>query len=597
MAAPLSSAARAIVSAALGAATIASGFTGCSSSRDHDPVPALPASAQADVPLTLRRRFPSDAHPGVRTRGCLFASPLAIDDAGARRIVVADGGGKITALDPATGDEAWSVDLPAPPGERAFVVATPVVVGRRLVVAYHTIAADAPRLTVVVPRLRHRVAAIDLDAHAPAADLPAFDLAPVVHGRFGDFSLDASHAMARGALVLAAPAGAKNGRVYVTFGNVRDLQPYRGWIVEVDVDAWRAKGPAAAVSAARSPVEDVDCGPEDGDGAKSDRCGAGVWSPSGPLVLPTANGGYDLVVPTGNGQLDPSRGDFGNTLMRMGPGLAFDHGCDPDACRTFGTDTLASSCVETCGRLFIPRLLPGEQPIVPASGECNGLGLWACWIEQDQLDGGSTPVALTLPSGRRVLVYPTKDGHLWLVDAEHMGTVYAHEKLTEPCGAPGDDCAMPWAGTVVTKPAVTTIDGAPAVIVPTFVADATHPAGVVALRVVEDGAAPRFAPAWQLPPFDDVSATKWFRRHPSRVTLATPAGAEEHAFVVDVTAPDDSGRLLAIRARDGKVAGQAALAGPGYRFTSPLFEGGAIFVNSCDSDAGPGFLEAFDVSR
>src|SRR5690242_4163973 len=106
---------RKLVTGIVTALVAAIAIAGCSTSSDG--VSPLPDSTRSDAPLTLRRRFPSDGHPGVRTRGCTFASPLAVDDGGARRILVADGGGVVTAIDPVTGDAAWSVTLPAPDGE------------------------------------------------------------------------------------------------------------------------------------------------------------------------------------------------------------------------------------------------------------------------------------------------------------------------------------------------------------------------------------------------------------------------------------------------------------------------------------------------
>jgi outer membrane protein assembly factor BamB len=551
------------------------------------------------TPLAFVRRFPSAAHPGVQTTGCTYASPLVVYVGQSPRIVLADGSGTVTAVDPATGDREWSVTLPAPPGERAFVVATPAVVGSLIVVAYHTVAANTSPLSVTAERLRHRVAVIDAATHAVRGDYPPFDLTASVDGPFGTLTFVPSHAIARGAVAHAVPAGGTAGRVYVTFGNVRDLQPYRGWVIEVDLDAWKTSGPQAAVTGALPTTEDVDCGPEGGDGARADLCGGGVWSSSGPLVVDGAadGGSYQVVVPVGNGQLDPSRGDYGNTMLRVGPGLSVATGCDPQACQSFTVDTLASSCVETCSDVFIPRLLPGEQPILPASGACAGLGVWDCWIAQDQLDGASSPLAVRLASGRLVLVYPTKDGHLWLVDGDRMGTVYAHQKLTDSCGTVTDPCATGWSGTIATQPALASIDGSPAVVVPTFMPDGTHPAGVFGLKVVEDGGTPAFESAWQYPRATDPAATRSFRSAPSRATVAAPlpASSVDHAFVVDVGQGGLRGTLYAIRATDGTLGAETPLSGSGYRFTAPLYLGGTVYVPSCSSDSGPGTLEAYDV--
>jgi outer membrane protein assembly factor BamB len=574
------------------------------SATDATAAPALDATdgtttgePPAAGAFALVRRFPTAALPGVQTTGCTYASPVVVDEGGTPRIVIADGSGAVTAVDPATGESVWSVTLPAPSGEQAFVVATPVVAGDLLVVAYHTVAMGTSPLLVTAPRLRHRVAVIDLAAQAISADFTPFDLTASVDGPFGDFGFEPGQAMARGSLVRAVPAGGTLGRVYVTFGNVRDLQPYRGWVFEVDLDVWKASGPQAALTATLPTAQDVACGPQGGDGARAQMCGAGVWSPAGPLVVDGADGAYRVLLPVGNGQLDPSRGDYGNTMLRTGPGLDVDAGCDPAACQDFSVETLASSCVETCADLFIPRLLPGEDPILPASGACAGLGVWDCWIAQDQLDGASSPVAVLLPSGRRVLVYPTKDGHLWLVDYDRMGTVYAHQELAASCGTTTDPCEATWSGTIATQPALTTIDGAPAVVVPTFMPDTTHPAGVFALKVVEDDGTPQFESAWQFPAASATAVTTTFRGAPSRAIVAVPAPAAsvDHAFVVDVGQGGSSGTLYAIRTGDGILAAQATLAGPGYRFTAPLYVGGTVFVVSCPADSGPGSLEAYDV--
>lgn len=151
----------------LSALSALAAFSGCMTSDIVRPsgLP-IPPGAVSDAPLSLTRRFPNEARPGTRFNGCLFASPLAIEDAGAHRVLVADGGGEVAALDPLTGAKVWSVVLPAPEGEQGFALSTPVIAGRRLVVSYHTVAVGSKRPTVSLPRLRHRLAVIDLDAHA-----------------------------------------------------------------------------------------------------------------------------------------------------------------------------------------------------------------------------------------------------------------------------------------------------------------------------------------------------------------------------------------------------------------------------------------------
>src|SRR5262245_1090002 len=107
-----------LLRAALGASIGAIVVPACTVSA---PSSEIPVSSMAEAPLVFKRRFPNDATPRVWMDGCTFASPLAIDDGGARRILLADGGGAITAVDPESGTQTWRITLPAPDGERAFV--------------------------------------------------------------------------------------------------------------------------------------------------------------------------------------------------------------------------------------------------------------------------------------------------------------------------------------------------------------------------------------------------------------------------------------------------------------------------------------------
>jgi hypothetical protein len=530
----------------------------------------------------LVRRFPTEENPGVTFPGCVFASPLAD---GARQIVVAHGGGALVGLDPRSGDQRWSVRMPAPASERPIIVATPVIVGRRAIVAYHTIPEGPSGPSVLHPRLRHRVAVIDLDAHALDPGFPVVDLAATYRGPFGDVVFRADHALARGALVHLP--GGELGRVYVTFGNARDLQPFHGWIFEVDLDAWRSGG---AVTSALPVTADVACGPEGGDGADEQLCGGGIWSAAGPTVDDAPDGGPLLLVPTGNGQIDLDRRDYASTLMRIGPRLAFAPGCDDAKCTGLSLASLGNECAETCRDLFVPRLLPGE----PRPSYCGSMDIHTCWARADFLDGASSPVIVPLSSGKRVVVYPTKDGHVWLLDRDVLGRAYAHVKLTDLCGADNAYCVMPWAGTIVTKPALTRIGDDPVVLVPTFVADDSHAAGIVALRVVERASGPGLETMWRMPEATDPSAKTRFRDHPSRLALGETLG-ETFGFIVDATRTGSPGQLLAVRVRDGLRAAETALVGPGIRFALPLFLDGAVFVASCQSDAGEGFLESYEL--
>jgi len=132
--------------------------------------------------------------------------------------------------------------------------------------------------------------------------------------------------------------------------------------------------------------------------------------------------------------------------------------------------------------------------------------LLQCYAALDWDLGANAPAETTL-GGKRLLVLPGKDGALYLIDADHLGTLYDRLVVAPPCGTPDDRCLADWAGMMVTQPAVDA--ETQLLLVPTFEFDRTHPAGVVAVAI-EPG--PRLAIRWQSPQGDE--AERQFRRHP-----------------------------------------------------------------------------------
>jgi hypothetical protein len=537
--------------------------------------------------LAVERVSPGEGTAALTMPGCFFASPLTVLEGAERRIVVASASGAVAALRPDGSDFEWSVTMPAPAGEIAFVVATPVAVDRRLVVSYHT-RPESSDHDVAGPRIRHRVAVIDLDRKALDPKFPPIELAASLPGNGGDVRFEGPHALGRGSLVHVARSGAALGLVYATFGNVRDIQPWHGWIFEIDLDAWSAGSTSPTTAFVSTP--EADCGPRGQSGSRERRCGGGLWAPSGPLVDDGPDG-PSLVVSTGNGQLDLRRGDFANSLLRLRPGLAFDPGCDPSACADFDPDAPAEACTSSCRDLFVPRLLAG-QAFAPESGVCEGLGLFECWQRLDYI-GGSTPERVRIGT-RSGYVYPAKDGAVYLIDRERLGALHDRRQLVDVCGTKTDPCAMDWAGMIVTQPAVVRAGPGPTgpdgdedlVLVPTFMPDRTHPAGVVALRVVA-AERPRLEPAWTWPPFSAPEAITRFRKHPSRIVISK-VDRTDVAWLVE---PGGPGRLIALSAKSGALLADVPLAGPGYRFVKPLVDGDRIYVPSCATERGPGTIE------
>lgn len=535
----------------------------------------------APVPLPVTRAFPPALPARAPLAWDIEASPLHHPGDGS--IIVASTDATIAAHDPATGAIRWSVSLPRPEGRESYLWATPALVGDLLVAAYDSVGKDKSqrRQHVAVVDLRRRVVDeafpyLSLEAQQPTADGTA------------SVRFRPDTQMAHAALVhLPREGGA--GRVYVGYGGRSDTQPWHGWLFEVDLDAWRRLGAGGAVTATLLTTPEPACPEEGRSGSRAMVCGGGIWSPAGVLTVP-GPGGPELIVPTGNGQLDLGRRDYAQTLMRTGPGLAFDPGCDVNLCAAFDPLQADEACMRSCRNLFIPRLMPGDRPLRPASGECKGKGFLECLALHDYDLGASSPVRVELEGGPAVLVQPGKEGGLYLLDARHLGTLYDREQIAPLCGSDDDPCGMEWAGMAVTQPAVTVIDGRPAVLVATFVPDQTHPGGVVALAIGMRDGRPAFEFLWRSPPPGTREATRRFRYWPSRVTVA--AG---RAWVVDYS-PGEPGTLLGIRLEDGTVASRTPLLGQGQRHTLPLVRGDLVYLASTALDGSGGWLEAYRIA-
>jgi hypothetical protein len=550
--------------------------------------------------LDVERMFPTDAVEAPGFAGCTFSSPLHFRDGDRDLVIVAPGSGDVSAIEPTSGEVVWTVNVPTPENEDPLLVATPVLVGDRLVVSYHTVRTPdgqtaGPRAHHVTERrIRHRVAVIDASAGALDGTFAPVDLtARLAVNDDAEIDFLANNALGRSALAHATTDDHPIGLVWITFGNARDIQPWHGWAFEISLDRWQNEGADAALNAVLVTTPESDCG-EPGSSGSDDRiCGGGLWAPSGNAIIP-GDDGPEIIFAPGNGQLDLDRDDYANTMMRVRPGLEFDPGCDADLCADFDSDDPDPACIESCDRLFIPRLLPDQSIPTPHDGRCDGLTMFQCWEELDYI-GGSTPAYVELASGTRVLAYPTKDGHVYLVDADHLGRMYDRAEVTATCGSdPSYPCVWGWAGMIITQPEVTTIDGDPAILVPSFMPDAKHPAGVVAFKVVEVDGAPKLERVWEAPEFGSSASRTMFRKHPTRAVIADHGGREV-AWIADVSRDGGSAQLIGIEVATGTVIGSTYMAGQGMRFLQPLVIDDRIFVPSCDSDQGPSTLESYSV--
>lgn len=545
------------------------------------------------VEVEATRLFPTEDSPGYEFGDCMFASTLHYKAEG-RDEIVGVAGETVAALDPTTGEMLWEVVLPAPEGERAFVMATPGRVDDLLVVAYYTISRTDPDDPT---RLSHIVSLIDLSERSVLSGTEMVELeGPFESNEGGEVPFPASNALSRAEVVIGHTADSELGYAYVTYGNARDIQPWHGFAFELDLDAWQSEGADSAVSAKFVTTPEEDCGPAGASGSRERICGGGLWAPSGPLMV-QGEETFEMIFSPGNGQLDPTQQNYANTLMRFeGPGLEFDPACDMAACEDFDPDEPSRECIESCQDLFIPRLPEGTPAFRPESGACDGLTLFQCWEKLDYI-GGSTPVLVELDGGPSVLAYPTKDGSVFLVDYEHLGTLHDRSQLVSVCGTEDERCRWDWAGMIVTQPAQTTLDGKPLLIVPTFMPDATHPAGIVGLQVTNEEGVPGLEVAWQAPNFSSAEAVERFREHTSRPALQTLSNGVEVVWVAEALRSQPAGRLIGVRTWDGEIIEDRALAFSGNRFTLPLVVEDRIYVPSCNAARDWSVVEGYRIDE
>ena len=531
-----------------------------------------PTLAFGQIAPTLTPLFTSDLPVGN-----VDAAPLHVNVQGVEYVLVASAGGLLAALDPKTGGIVWQVRLP---GENVRLLATPARAGDYLVLAYFALQAGArERHLVSVVNLQSGILADDefatlqLDAQKPATD-------------GGVVTFNPPTALPRAALAWASD-GSGLGYVYVSFGNARDIQPWHGWIFELDLEAWRSQGTDKAISAVLLTTPEGDCGEGGLSGGSTMVCGGGVWNPAGPQVINTPTG-YELLVATGNGELDLNRQDYAQSVLRLTKGLNFDPACDAAACANFDPLSPSEQCMASCKNLAIPRLLPNDPPLL-ATGRCEGKTFLQCFALNDWDLGANGPNKIRLPSGQEVIVQPGKEGALYMFDAQQMGILYDREQIVGPCGTEGHECVGKNSlGTIRNYPVVLTVDGRTIAIIPTFMPNATQPAGVVAMEIVDIPGAPQFAFFWQAPRFDSPDARLRFRRPPSHLAVSTsPVDGEQYVWVVDTST------LLGIRARDGTIVAETGLAGRSNGIR-PLHHDGVLYVTSQAPDGG-GMLQAFSI--
>ncbi len=535
----------------------------------------------------LVKIFPTGTNPSVKFDASIMASSVLDMSHGQPRIIVPVSNGVLAALDAQNGALLWELNVPAPEGQQVQLVASPVMVDGKLVVVYQCLDKGI--------RTSHRLAVLDLAGNQWDSQFPVLTFAaerPTADGKAA-VKFNPPTAYSHAALKSWKPKGSKLGYVYVGFGNAADVQPFHGWLFEIDLDAWRQSGVSQAIKNVLLTTAEADCPSKMEYGTQEMICGGGIWGPAGPLLEQTGDG-MELFVPTGNGQVDLARHDYANAVLRVKPGLQFDDGCDAKLCANFKPLNPDLACLASCKNLFIPRLAPGNAPLKPPYHECDGKGFWEClaWMDYDL--GANTPVQIKLKDGRSVLVQTGKEGGAYLVDARHLGIQYDRLQIAELCGSPTDLCKLSWAGMIVTHPVQLTVDGEPIVVIPTFSPDKTNVAGVVAIKIVVENGSPKLKPFWRYPDAKHPDALEMFRSHPSFPALSTHLGnaGDATVWVVDIGA---NGILYGIRAKDGVLVAKQRLQGSGRQLSMPLIVGDKIYLASIMPSTGKAMIEAYRI--
>ncbi|MEE9425489.1 MAG: hypothetical protein V3V18_11000 [Methylococcales bacterium] len=535
--------------------------------------------------VKVTRNFPTKTHPSIPFDGPIQASALFDITSKTPQIIVPVATGTISFLDAETGADLGQVELPRTPGLRVLIMSTPVQVESNLIVLYQMLGEKG--------RESHRVAVIDIAQRKLNADFPILELTAEIPQADGKamVKFDSIYAFSHSEVKHAKQPGSELGFIYAAFGNAADIQPFHGWLFEIDLDAWKKQGTANAIKNTLVTTPESKCEVKYKYGTREMVCAGGIWTPAGPQIYYQGDD-YELLVPTGNGQTNLARHDYANTLMRVKPGLDFDPGCDDKLCQNFNPTDPAMECIESCKNLFIPRLKPGDKPLKPVTGDCDELSYWEClaWMDYDL--GANAPVKIKLSSQQSVIVQSGKEGAAYLLDANHLGTMFDRFQLIETCGTEADPCALSWRGMMVNHPAVSMFGEVPVVIFPTFVSDKTHAAGLIALKIVQKDGKPQFERFWQFSNPKNKAATATFRSAPTLPVITT---LEKHGDVIWVIEIGSPGTLYGVRIKDGQLIAQKTLLGTGIPLSRPVALGNMIYITSKKSKGKATWVESYKI--
>lgn len=531
---------------------------------------------------------------------CIYTSPLLVRSQGQDAVFVIGVEGEVRLIAANDGEDLWAMQLaPTAPADRIGVLATPAIIADRYAVFGYSEIVSSPWNV-----LAFYVAVLDLETRglSPEFERVHIQASRPAHATDEQVVFEPLRAVNRGAMRHVEVPDRELGLVYASYGNGPSVQPFHGWVFELDLDAWRDGGGESAISGVLLTTAENDCGPPGNNATMV--CGGGVWNAAGPTVDHRPDGSYEIFVSTGNGRVDFDVGAYAHSVMRVRRGLVFERECDATLCAPFDEIDPARDCLESCRNVFVPRLEEGEPPLIDGEGRCEGKTFLECYGELDADLGANAAVVFEVPAGPRVVVQAGKDGALYLVDAEHLGRMYQRLQIMDICGTLDDPCEASWLGMFVTHPVVAEVDGDPVVILSGQMGDNTHPAGITAVRVAMDGDEPRMTVHWQVPDFESDEALRVFRNQSGRPTLAIIEG-ETYVLVVEtrralfsrVTGIDPPGQLWAVRVRDGHLGLRADLTDAGQRYSIPYVAGDHVYVTSCEGRGErDGRVEAYRLS-
>ena len=173
-----------------------------------------------------------------------------------------------------------------------------------------------------------------------------------------------------------------------------------------------------------------------------------------------------------------------------------------------------------------------------------------------------------------------------------MGVLYDRKQAADLCGTVSDPCQAPYEGSMITQPVLEWVDGTPVVVIPTFMFDETHPAGLVAFKVIEKDGVPTLEQFWTAPRRGSEDAVKMFRTPPTRAVIADYQG-EAIVWVADA-APE--GPVVGVKLRDGSILARAKTAGAPMLHSKPFVLNDVLYIQTELRGGGGAWLEAYSIS-